>query len=123
NRAFLIAAAVAVTIVVFAVRATIALRADAEDERATQQLIESVEVAADMRQTYAALTSAMAMAATMRDASLTGEAFALNEEFDAQLAHLGQLMGADPALRKQYESLLAVRERSFAYAGPYTELV
>ncbi len=123
GRAILIAAAVAVTILVFAMSAAIAQRAAGAAEHATRQMIESIEVAADLRQTYATLTSSMAMAATAEDSALIDAAFALNQHFDAQLAHLGRLAETNPALRQEYEALLAVRAESYAYAGPYAELV
>jgi signal transduction histidine kinase len=123
GRAMMMVVAVAVTVVVFGASAAISIRADRAEDHATDRLVRSVQIAEEMRSTYVELTNAMAAAAIARDPDQITVAFKLNSRFDAQLADLGELAADDPALSQRYQDLLDARERSMAFAQPYTELI
>lgn len=123
GRATLLVAAVLVTVAVFAASAAISLRAKAAADAATDRLVQSVEIAEDMRATFTQVSNAMATAATTADPSQLKIAYELKERFDARIEELRALAAENARLRPLFDRLLEARDRSLTYAGPYSELV
>jgi signal transduction histidine kinase len=123
GRAILMVTAILVTVAVFAVSALISLQAKAAADEATDRLIQSVEIAEDMRATFSQVANAMATAATTADPSQLEIAYELKERFDARLEELRRLASESAEMQALFAKLLVARDRSLTYAGPYTELV